>query len=63
MRKKRMRPSPRARSNVIRAMPKRFAACFSENKLGYLFVACMIQVHFKGCATSVANGRGGEATY
>jgi hypothetical protein len=34
--------SARARSNVIRATPRRFAACFSESKLGCLFIACMI---------------------
>ncbi len=57
MRKKRMRPFPRARNNVIRATPKRFAACFSESKLGYFFVACIIQVRHKGCATLGASGR------
>ena len=56
-----MRPFPRARNNVIRATPKRFAACFSESKLGYLFVACMIQVHHNGCATSGAKGRDGKS--
>ena len=50
-----MRPAPRARSNVIRATPRRFAACFSESKLGCLFVSCMVLTHHKRYAISGAN--------
>jgi hypothetical protein len=34
IRKNLMRPASRARRRVMRAMPKRFAACFSESKFG-----------------------------
>jgi hypothetical protein len=55
-----MRPAPRARNNVIRATPRRFAACVPESKLECLFVSCMILMHHKRYAISGANGEYGK---
>jgi hypothetical protein len=42
---------------VMRAMPKRFAACFSESKFGYFSVVSMVAVHYKSHATELFRNR------
>jgi hypothetical protein len=58
-----MRPLPRARSSVIRATPKRFAACFSESKLVRPFVARIILTYHNHYARSGENGKYWKASY
>src|ERR1041385_3029139 len=51
-----MRPASRARRRVMRAMPTRFAACFSESKFGQFCVVSMVVEYYQSRTRKVCSG-------